>query len=191
MEANVRVVMPLAEGFEETEAVAVCDVLRRAGVEVVLAGLADGPVRGSHGIVLGTDATIDRVEAAALEGIVLPGGMPGTRHLAADERVLRLVRDLDGAGKLVAAICAAPLVLAAAGVLEGRRATSHPSVRSELEGVRYVDGPRVVEDGNVVTSRGPGTALEFGLALVERLAGPESAERLAEAMLVLRPAGAR
>lgn len=191
METKARVVVPLAEGFEETETVAIVDVLRRAGVAAVLAGLQPGPVRGAHGIALVTDTELDGVAAGDLDGIVLPGGMPGTRHLAADGRVRALVRELDGAGKLVAAICAAPLVLSAAGVLEGREATSHPSVRGELTGARYVDGPRVVEAGNVITSRGPGTALEFALALVERLAGADEAERLAEAMLVLRPAGAR
>ncbi len=178
-----QILVPLAEGFEEIEAVTIVDVLRRAGLPVVVAGLAQGPCRGAHGIVVDTDCALADVDARALRTIVLPGGMPGTQHLLEDERVLALVRTLHASRRPVAAICAAPMVLAAAGVLEGRDATSHPSVRNRLGGARVVERPRVVRDGLVTTSQGPGTALEFALALVEELAGAAKAESLASAML--------
>ncbi len=184
MSQTPKVLVPLAEGFEEVEAVAVIDVLRRADVEVFVAGLAPGPVAGSHGIELSTDGTIDEVDAAGLAAIVLPGGMPGTTHLMEDERVLGLVRALHAAGRPTAAICAAPMVLAAAGVADGVAVTSHPSVRDKLGAAEVVDAPRVVRSGHVWTSQGPGTALEFALALVEELRGAEEAARLRAAMLV-------
>lgn len=177
------VLVPLAPGFEEIEAVTIIDVLRRAEIEVHVAGLAPGPVRGSHGIELSTDCTLDEVDPAQLAMLVLPGGMPGTAHLRADARVLALVRALESSGRTVAAICAAPTVLAAAGVLEGREVTSHPSVRTHLAGASVLAQPRVVRSGPVVTSQGVGTALDFALALVEELRGPEPARALRAAML--------
>ena len=178
------ILVPLATGFEETEAVAIIDVLRRAELPVVVAGLEPGPCLGAHGITLATDMALDEVDPQRVRMIVLPGGMPGTVHLMEDERVLSIVRALHGDGRAVAAICAAPMVLAAAGVLAGREATSHPSVRQKLGDARVVDAPRVVRDGTVVTSQGPGTALEFALALVEDLVDPETARELGQAMLV-------
>ena len=179
----------LAEGFEEIEAVTVIDVLRRAEIPVLVVGLVPGPVRGAHGITVETDGALGDVDAASLGGIVLPGGMPGTTHLAEDERVLALIRALHGAGKGVAAICAAPLVLAKAGVLGEGPATSHPSVRDRLGEARVVDEPRVVRAGPILTSQGPGTSLEFALALVEEWRGPEKAAEMAAAMLVRRDGG--
>ncbi|MEW6074022.1 MAG: DJ-1 family glyoxalase III [Planctomycetota bacterium] len=177
------ILVPLAEGFEEIEAVTIIDVLRRAELPVRVVGLAPGPVRGAHGITVGTDGTLDGVDPASLRAIVLPGGMPGTTNLLADERVLFLVRALAASGRCVAAICAAPLVLAAAGVLGNGPVTSHPSVRARLHPARVVDAPRVVRAGSLVTSQGPGTALEFALALVADWRGPSAAAALATAML--------
>ena len=174
----------LAPGFEEIEAVVVIDVLRRAGVEVKVAGLARGPVTGSHGLTLATDCALDDVDAASLAMLVLPGGQPGATNLRKDERVLALVRALAASGRTVAAICAAPTVLATAGILEGETATSHPSVRRELAGAVVVDQPRVVRSGRVVTSQGVGTALEFALELVAELRGPARAQELRTAMIV-------
>lgn len=178
------VLVPLATGFEEIEAVTIIDVLRRAGIHVRVAGLAHGPVTGSHGITLATDCTIDDVEAAELAMIVLPGGMPGAANLERDERILALVRELESSGRTVAAICAAPRVLSSAGVLRGRKATAYPSVRALLVGAEVVDRPRVVRSGPVVTSQGVGTALEFGLELVSELAGPAKARELCTALLI-------
>lgn len=179
-----RILVPLAPGFEEIEAVGILDVLRRAGLEVVAAGLAPGPVEGSHGITLVPDADLASLDLDAFDAVVLPGGMPGTRNLMADERLLGLVRRLARAGRTTAAVCAAPLVLKAAGVVGEAPLTAHPSVRAELAGLRVVDGPRVVESGPIVTSQGPGTVLEFALALVARWRGPERAAELGRGMLV-------
>lgn len=181
------VLVPLAPGFEEIEAVTIIDVLRRAGIEVCVAGLERGPVRGSHGIELGTDCALDDLvegDVARLAMIVLPGGMPGTTNLRNDARVLALVRRLEAEGRTVAAICAAPTVLSAAGVLTGRSATAHPSVRGQLPGTVVLDQPAVVRSGPVVTSQGVGTALEFALALVEDLRGGARARELRAALLV-------
>ncbi|NOT30053.1 MAG: DJ-1/PfpI family protein [Planctomycetes bacterium] len=178
------VLVPLAEGFEEIEAVVVIDVLRRAEIEVRVAGLVPGPVRGAHGITLATDCALDEVDAGALAMIVLPGGMPGTTNLKKDARILALVRALEGSGRFVAAICAAPTVLAEAGVLAGRRVTAYPSVRAQLTGAEVVDRPGVVRSGPVITSQGVGTALEFALELVAELAGPARARELRAALLV-------
>ncbi len=177
------VLVPLADGFEELEAVAIVDVLRRAGLPVFVGGLVAGPVRGAHGITVATDGTLDDVQAEQLAALVLPGGMPGTTNLLEDERVLALVRAVHAAGRPTAAICAAPMVLAAAGILNGKEATSHPSVRTQLGGATILERARVVRDGNVWTSQGPGTALEFALALVEELVGPERRQELAKAMV--------
>jgi 4-methyl-5(b-hydroxyethyl)-thiazole monophosphate biosynthesis len=177
------VLVPLAPGFEEIEAVTIIDVLRRAGVDVCVAGLGPGPVRGAHGIELGTDCLLDAVDPATLAMLVLPGGIPGTTNLRADARVLALVRALESSGRTVAAICAAPTVLSAAGVLAGREATSHPSVRAQLTGAT-VRTERVVCSGPVVTSQGVGTALDFALALVRELCGADRAAELRAALLV-------
>jgi 4-methyl-5(b-hydroxyethyl)-thiazole monophosphate biosynthesis len=171
----------LADGFEEIEAVTIVDVLRRAEVAVTTAALGKSPVTGAHGIALVADRALDGLSVADFDAVVLPGGMPGSRHLKEDARVLSLLRQAMSTQKTVAAVCAAPIALEAAGVLAGRRATSYPG--HELPSASYSE-ERVVIDGNLVTSRGPGTALEFALALVEKLAGADVKERLARAMLV-------
>ncbi len=184
-----RVLVPLAEGFEEIEAVTVVDVLRRAGIEVFTAALGDNPVRGSHGISVQADGSLDEAAAGDFDMVALPGGMPGATHLKSDPRVLELLRRMAGAGRYTAAICAAPSVLAAAGLLEGRRATSFPGFldADATEGLTLADDP-VVVDGRVITSRGAGTAMDFALELVARLQGPE-ARRQVESRLQ-RPGGA-
>jgi 4-methyl-5(b-hydroxyethyl)-thiazole monophosphate biosynthesis len=179
-----RILVPLADGFEEIEAVAVIDVLRRAVLDVVVAGLAPGVPVGRSRIGVQPDAVLDEVDLERITMVVLPGGMPGTQHLMEDERILALVRRLHGEGRRTAAICAAPMVLRAAGVIDGHEVTSHPSVRTKLGGAKVLDAPRVVRSGSVVTSQGPGSAIEFALALVEDLRGAEAAEEIARAMCV-------
>ncbi|MCQ8903172.1 MAG: DJ-1/PfpI family protein [Methanothrix sp.] len=182
----MRVVVPLAEGFEEIEFVTVVDILRRAGIDVEVAGLRDGPVQGSHGVRVIPDTTFDRVDFNRADAIVLPGGNPGFINLGKDERVLDAVRRMSAAGKYVAAICGAPSVLVKAGVLNGRIATVHPAGKDEVAAcARYLD-ERVVVDGNVITSQGPGTAMDFALKLVELLAGREAMLRVGRETLVLR-----
>ncbi|MDP9197606.1 MAG: DJ-1/PfpI family protein [Pseudomonadota bacterium] len=167
-----RVLVPLAEGFEELEAVTIIDVLRRAGIDVVVASLGDSPVAGSHGIRIAADTPLGALAEQQFDMIALPGGMPGAEHLKKDARIAELVNRLRGEGKPVAAICAAPMVLAAAGVLDGRRATSYPGFLKDAERTTVVDEPVVSDDG-IITSRGPGTALDFALALVAELAGAD------------------
>lgn len=173
----------LAPGFEEIEAVTVIDVLRRADIRVTVAGLSEGDITGSHDITVRPDTTLDEIRPEGFDMVVLPGGLPGTDHLREDPRVRAFVREMADAGKFTCAICAAPTVLKAAGVAEGRAVTSHPIVREALEGLDYRED-RVVVDGSVVTSRGAGTAMEFALELVRILAGPEKARALAGMMLV-------
>lgn len=167
-----RVLMPLAEGFEEIEAVTVVDLLRRAGIEVHTAALGRREVTGSHGITVVADIGLDDAVAADYDMIVLPGGMPGADHLRRDPRVVALLQRFARAGRYTAAICAAPGVLAHAGLLEGRAATSYPGFLTpdSAPGIRLREDA-VVIDGKVVTSRGPGTAVPFALSLIELLAG--------------------
>ena len=172
-----RVIVPLAEGFEEIEAVTVVDLLRRAGVDVHTASLAGARVTGSHGITVEADISIDEAQATDYDMIVLPGGMPGAEHLKRDARIIALLQRFAGAGRYTAAICAAPGVLAHAGLLDNRRATSFPGFLApdSAPGIKLSDAA-VVVDGKVVTSRGPGTATEFGLALIELLCGRQVAD---------------
>ncbi|MFO0983680.1 MAG: DJ-1 family glyoxalase III [Planctomycetota bacterium] len=167
-----RVLVPIAPGFEEIETVTIVDILRRAQIDVVLAGLVAGVLRGSRGIYLQPDCHLDEVSAQPFDMIVLPGGLHNALALRDDARVRRLVLERLAAGGCVGAICAAPLALAAYGVLDGRRATAHPSVRSELAGVQLGD-ERVVVSNGLITSQGPGTAMEFAFALIGRLLGAD------------------
>ncbi|MDP2760129.1 MAG: DJ-1/PfpI family protein [Sideroxyarcus sp.] len=171
-----------ADGSEELEAVTVINILRRGGIDVTVAGLVAGPLRGSRGTVLLPDTTVDRVRAEDFDLIVLPGGQPGTDHLRADARVIRLLQQMAQQGKQVAAICAAPSVLAQAGLLDGKRATCYPGSLDEFPAVQRQTAA-VVEDGKLITSRGPGTAMDFALTLVERLAGKSKRDEV-EAGLV-------
>jgi 4-methyl-5(b-hydroxyethyl)-thiazole monophosphate biosynthesis len=173
----------LADGFEEVEAIAIIDVLRRAGIDTVVAGLHDGHITSARKVKIIPDTTIDAVMVDDFDMIVLPGGQPGTDNLNADTRVKDLVTNFSQKGKLTGAICAAPMVLANAGVLKGRNATSYPSYKDSLVGAVYEE-KSVVIDGNVLTSRGAGTALAFGLAIVERLVSKEKALKIKEAMLI-------
>jgi len=184
-----RVLVPLAEGFEELEAVTVIDILRRAGVEVVVASLAGGTVTGSHGIRIAADTPLAALVEQDFDMIALPGGMPGAEHLKNDPRIVGFVHRLHARGRPVAAICAAPMVLAAAGVLNGRRATSYPGFLAGAAETA-VTSEAVVVDRNVITSRGPGTALDFALALVEALMGREARQAIESRLERDRPGAA-
>ena len=176
------VLVPLAEGCEELEAVTIIDLLRRGGVEVVTAGLKPGIVQASRGVQLVPDVTLEVALQDDYDMVVLPGGMPGASHLKDDARIIKLLQKMAAAGKYTAAICAAPMVLAEAGVLDGKRATCYPGFLDGLPGVT-ISTAAVVQDGKVLTSRGPGTAMDFALALVETLTGAEN-RRQVEAGLV-------
>ncbi len=170
----------LAPGFEEIEAITIIDVLRRAEVETVTLAVSDNPVEGAHGIAVRADASLETA-GGEWDAVILPGGMPGSTNLRDDPRVQALVRKQHARGGICAAICAAPIALAKAGVLAGKKATSYPGFRDEL-GCAYLED-RVVIDGNVVTSRGPATAMEFALRLAALLGAPDKAARVAQGML--------
>lgn len=176
--------VPLIDGFEETEAITTIDILRRAGVNVTTAGISRKTATGSHDITVTTDAIFGDVFDGEFDAIVLPGG-PGTKDLnqvaGLHDRLRRQARE----GKLVAAICAAPSILAVAGLLEGKRATCFPAVEDKLNegGARILHDP-VVEEGNLITSRGVGTALEFALAVAAYLAGRETATKVAKSIVL-------
>jgi len=179
-----KVLVLIAQGCEELEAVTCIDLLRRAEVEVVTAGLDGQPVTASRGVVLMPDCSLDSALASEYDMVVLPGGLPGAEHLANDVRVLDMVRRMASAGRFTCAICAAPTVLAKAGVLAGKRATSYPGF---LENLDLPDvtctGEAVVRDGQVITSRGPGTAMDFALALIEALVGKEKRDTVEQALV--------
>ncbi len=179
-----RVLVPLAQGCEELEAVTIIDLLRRAEVEVVTAALVDGPVKASRGTMLLADTTLDLVKDQDFDMVVLPGGLPGARYLEEDPRVRAILQRHHARGAFTAAICAAPKVLASAGLLDGRDATAYPGcvVASDFPAVNLVDAP-VVVDGTVVTSRGPGTAMDFALELIELLVGRSRREQVEKALV--------
>ena len=166
------VLVPLAQGCEELEAVTIVDLLRRAGIEVVTAGLQSGVVRASRGMQLLPDTTLDEALTNEYDMVVLPGGMPGAQNLKEDPRIIDLLKRMAEHGKYTAAICAAPTVLAEAGLLYGKKATSYPGFLDKMDvaGMTY-QADAVVKDGKILTSRGPGTALDFALALIEALSG--------------------
>jgi 4-methyl-5(b-hydroxyethyl)-thiazole monophosphate biosynthesis len=185
--AKPDILVPLAQGCEELEAVTITDLLTRAGFNVVTAGLDDKPVKASRGMVLMPDTTMQQVMDKSFDLMVLPGGLPGADHLRENELVQAKLKQMIAEDRYTAAICAAPMALATAGALEDKTATSYPGSLDKfpVAGLKYVDDP-VVIDGKVVTSRGPGTAMDFALTLIELLAGKE--QRDAVEGPLLRPA---
>lgn len=176
----ITVLVPLAEGFEETEMVAPVDLLRRAGAQVTLAALAEErQVAGRSGIAVTADTALSAVVGRDFDCVFLPGG-PGVKHLRSDARISALVRRQHAAGRWLAAICAAPAVLHDAGLLQGRRFTAHFSIAGEVPGALAEE--RTVADGRLLTSRGAGTAIAFGLLLVEALFSPEKSAEIARSV---------
>lgn len=175
-----KILVLLAEGFEEIEALTPVDYLRRADVEVDMASLTeDLSVTGSHGIMVSADTTLDAVDPAVYDGVYLPGGMPGSLHLRDDARVLKIVRDFSGSGKAVAAICAAPIVLEKAGIIANKRVTGYPGTVDKLENVGTYDADAiVVQDENIFTGRGAAAAAYLAFALITVLCGEETTERV-------------
>ena len=170
-------------GYEEIEALTVVDILRRAGVETSMVSvMGDRSVVGSHDVKVGMDALIDEVDFDKIDVIVLPGGMPGTKNLEACETLMKQVDDFAARDKIVAAICAAPSILGHRGLLRGKKACSFPTFESHLEGAEVLQQPAVI-DGNIITGRGMGTAIPFGLAVLEKLQGKEAAQKMAETIV--------
>ena len=168
----------MADGCEEIEGLTVVDVVHRAKMEIVMLSITGKKeVTSSHGVTFLADALAEETGYEDLDGIVLPGGMPGTMHLLENETVNAVIRKFAEEGKLVAAICAAPSVLGAAGLLEGKHATCHPGFEEKLTGATTSED-EVVVDGNIITSRGMGTAIDFAAALIARLQDEKKAEEI-------------
>ena len=169
-----RAVILFAEGYETVEALLVVDLLRRGGVEVTMASITEDEfVRSSHGVNVEMDAVLGEVDVLDYDAIILPGGMPGTINLGESDAVRKAILAMNDAGKIVAAVCAAPGVLGKYGLLEGKTACSFPQHEKNLIGAT------VVVDGNIVTSRGLGTTMDFGLKLLELLEGKEKSDEIA------------
>ncbi len=173
----------MADGCEEIEALTVVDIARRAGIEVAMISISGKKeVAGAHGITFQTDIPAEFMDYDCLDGIVLPGGMPGTLNLGANDYVQKTIADFAANGKLVAAICAAPSVLGEAGLLKGKKATSYPGFEDKLLGAETVLD-EVAVDGNVITSRGMGTAIAFSLEIVGYLLGKEKADEIGKGII--------
>jgi 4-methyl-5(b-hydroxyethyl)-thiazole monophosphate biosynthesis len=177
-----KVLVILAPGFEEIEAITVIDILRRARIETTVAGLESISITGSHSIEVKCDAVLSQIDPRQFTHLFLPGGQPGTANLCGHQKVLELVKSFNEKNKVLAAICAAPTVLQAAGILTGKRITSYPSEREKFSSSIYQE-ENVVRDVNIITSRGVGTAVEFALALVENISGIEIKKDIAKKIL--------
>lgn len=179
-----KVAVFLANGFEEIEALAIVDVLRRAEIPVQTVSVTgEQKVTGAHGIPVLADTLFNDVDFSQINVIVLPGGMPGSKHLNEHDGVKKLVTEFVAQGKEVAAICAAPIVLGGLNLLDGKKATCYPGFEPELMGAT-VTGEKVVTDGNITTGRGPGLAFDFALELVEKIAGLATRRDVQEGLLL-------
>ncbi len=178
----VRVCVPLANGFEEIEAMSLIDVMRRGGIDVVVAGVGGDVIYGAHNIRVIPDTKIELVSADDFDLVVLPGGLPGAINLAEDKYVQNLLKEMDNKGKYVGAICAAPYALKEAGVLKDKY-TAYPGWEGNIKKEGYVADAKVVEDKNVLTSKGPGTAICFGLEIVRKFVGEETYKQLKAGLL--------
>lgn len=176
----------LGKGFEEAEALVPCDILRRGGVEVAMAGIGGVEIEGAHSIKVTADCVAEDTDLAAGEMIVIPGGMGGVNSIMASAAVMASLKPAYEQGKKLAAICAGPMVLTRAGVLEGKRAVCYPGLESELSGAFATQESPVITDGSITTGRGPGAAYDFGFALLEILKGKEAADKTAADMCYAR-----
>ena len=174
----------LGNGFEEIEAVAPCDLLRRAKLELRLVGLNGPVIRGSHGIEIQADCSLDEVDFDALELLILPGGLRGVASIKESQAALALTKRAWEAGRYVAAICAAPTILAQLGITDGKNAVCYPGKEPEMGPAAILDR-NVVRDGRLITARAAGAAIDFGLALIELLKGAEEAGRIRRQIVYL------
>lgn len=180
-----KIIVPLAEGFEEIEAISIIDILRRANIEVVTVRLdEEEEVLGAHGIKVKADLHLKELESLDYyDGIAVPGGMGGVNNLIANNKILDMIKFLSDDGKLVSAICAGPMVLEKAGVLKGINATCYPGLEDELKSAGIVDEIVVVDD-HIITSKGPATAGIFALEIIGQLLGEEEKNSVAEGILL-------
>jgi len=178
-----KVIVPLAEGFEEIEALSIVDILRRANVEVTIAALESLHVKGAHGVIVVADALLADMDASTYDMIALPGGLPGATNLAKDVTLQAMLKAFDAKKKAIAAICAAPYALHTAGVLK-KRYTCYPGFHTNITHEDYDASEKVVVDENITTSQGPSTAMLFALSLIEQLCGKGVREQLANDLLL-------
>lgn len=174
----------LGTGFEEIEAVAPCDILRRGGVEVKFAGIGGLEITGGNGITLKADCTVEEMDLESMELIMLPGGLGGVRSILGSEAAMDAVRYAYEQGKFVTAICAAPSILAKLGITDGKKATVYPGMEGQMGTAAMVDA-NAVADGKVLTGRAPGAAMDFGYLLLETLKGKETAAQIRSGMVFL------
>ena len=178
-----KVCIPLANGFEDIEAITLIDVIRRGGIEVITAGVGGEIIESAHNVKIFADTTIDKINSDDFDLVVLPGGLPGATNLAESKEVQKLLQDMDKSGKYVGAICAAPIALHTAGVLKDKY-TAYPGWEGNIREEGYVNDAKVVEDKNVLTSKGPATAICFGLEIVKKFAGIETYNQVKSGLLV-------
>ena len=178
-----KVLMILADGFEEIEALGTADILRRAKLELSIAGLNEGLITSVQGIKITPDCKLSDIEIDQFDAVVLPGGQPGANNLNADKRVIEILHKFNDEKKLICAICAAPFILAEQGILKGRKATCFPAYKDVLN-ESYVE-QKVVVDGNIIPSRGPATAPDFAFTIVDKLVDTRVSETLKKAMLYI------
>ena len=180
-----KVAVILADGFEEIEAITIIDVLRRAEVEVVSVGLMGTSVKGVHGVKIEADKTLDKFDPKDFDMIALPGGLPGAEHLAYSQELQKILKEFDKESKLIAAICAAPMALATSSVIKNKF-TCYPSFESKVKDSGYINSQNVVIDSNIITSRGPATAMEFALELAKVLRGERIYEEVKNGLLFIK-----
>lgn len=173
----------LADGFEEVEGLTVVDLLRRADIDITMVSImGNNKITGAHDIIIEADELFESMDFTDTDALVLPGGMPGTEHLGNHEQLLELLKTFNAKNKLIAAICAAPSVLGVNGILQDKKATSYPGFEDKLEGARFIESP-VVKDGNIITSRGVGTAIDFSLTIIETLKDKVTADKIAKSII--------
>ncbi|WP_034869524.1 DJ-1 family glyoxalase III [Clostridium lundense] len=178
----MKLLILLAEGFEEIEALTTADVLRRAGLTCHLCSIGEEMVKGAHNIWVKSDVNIDSIKINEYDGVILPGGMPGATNLREDYRVLYILQKFNDDGKIIAAICAAPIVLEKANIIDDKEVTSYPSFKEEFKNSKYVED-KVIQQDNIITSRGPATALDFAYKILENFITTKDIDNLKRDML--------
>ena len=180
-----KVAVVFADGFEEIEGVSIVDVLRRGGVDAVMIGLDKNSIIGSHGIRINTDATLYDLKVDEYDMLVLPGGQPGVSNIESNLKMREIIKQFDKKGKFIAAVCAAPIALDAVEIVKGEF-TCYPGCENAVRGGKYVSDRNIVLSGNIITSRGPATAMEFALELVKILQGEEKFSEVKNGLLFVK-----